>query len=103
MGYRESKCGKTGNCFVYDHNKFRHYLHGGAIAFMAIGSLFDFCTIFFADRVQNFYEDEEKKEEEEENSTPSVSFNQKAGLTVLNPTYGRRSMENLTPDFERGN
>ncbi|KAJ6218400.1 hypothetical protein RDWZM_009557 [Blomia tropicalis] len=54
----ESKCGKTGNCWVYDQTKFRNYLHGAAISFMAIGSLFDFLMIFFSNRVKNFYEDE---------------------------------------------
>lgn len=45
---------------MYDHDKFRNYLHGGAITFFALGSLFDFLLIFFADRVKNFYDDEDE-------------------------------------------
>ena len=58
----ESKCGKTGNCWVYDHDKFRNYLHGTALTFMMIGSFFDFITIFYAGRVRNFYEDDDEVE-----------------------------------------
>ena len=60
----ESKCGKTGNCWVYDHDKFRNYLHVAAIGFIAIGSCFDFATIFLAGRVKNFYEDDDEEEED---------------------------------------
>lgn len=63
----EEKCGKTGNCWVYDHDKFRTYLHGTVIAFTAIATLFDFLMIFFAGRVQSFYDeqDDDAKAEQE--------------------------------------
>jgi len=40
-------------------------LHGGAITFFALGSLFDFLLIFFADRVKNFYDDESDRKIEQ--------------------------------------
>lgn len=56
-------CGKTGNCWVYDVDKFRYYLHTAAFFFMMLGSLFDVGVIFYADRIKNIYDDEELEEE----------------------------------------
>ncbi|CAG2173397.1 unnamed protein product [Oppiella nova] len=54
----ESKCGKTGNCWIYDQDKFRYYLHGTALAFMCVGSLMDLGIIWNAKkRLTNFYDD----------------------------------------------
>ena len=55
----ERTCGKRGNCWLYDQDKFRYFLHGSAFAFMMIGSLFDFGIIFMSNRIKNFYEDPE--------------------------------------------
>lgn len=54
----EQRCGKNGNCWLYDQEKFRYYLHGACVFFMALGSIFDFIMIFFSDRIKNFYEEE---------------------------------------------
>ncbi|KAH9403607.1 hypothetical protein TYRP_014791 [Tyrophagus putrescentiae] len=59
----ETKCGKTGNCWLYDHDKFRNYLHTAAIVFILLGSVFDFAMIFFADRVKNIAQDDQEEEE----------------------------------------
>lgn len=69
----ESKCGKTGNCWLYDHDKFRTYLHSAAIFAMLIGSAFDFAMIFFADRIENIAQDEE---EEDDNKKENVQMRQ---------------------------
>ena len=54
----EEKCGKTGNCWIYDQDKFRYYLHGTALAFMCVGSLMDLGIIWNAKkRLTNFYDD----------------------------------------------
>ena len=71
----ESKCGKTGNCWIYDHDKFRKYLHGGAITFFAIGSLFDFLMIFFSDYVRNFYDDDEDDNKKPKKIEPTIRVN----------------------------
>ena len=51
---------------MYDHDKFRNYLHTAAIVFILLGSVFDFAMIFFADRVKNIAQDDQEEEEEEE-------------------------------------
>lgn len=61
----ETKCGKTGNCWLYDNDKFRNYLHSAAIVFILIGSLFDALMIFFADRVKNIAQDDQEEENQE--------------------------------------
>lgn len=58
----EKKCGKTGNCWIYDQEKFRYRLHLVTIIFMTLGSVFDFALIFFADRYKNLYGDDEEDE-----------------------------------------
>ena len=55
--------GKTGNCWLYDIDKFRKYLHGAAFAFMIIGSLFDIGIIIMANRIKNLYGDEEEDDD----------------------------------------
>ncbi|KAI1305991.1 Solute carrier organic anion transporter family member 3A1 [Halotydeus destructor] len=53
-------CGKKGNCWLYDNERFRYYLHGSATAFMFIGSLADILVIYYSSRMTNIYgEDEE--------------------------------------------
>ncbi|CAG2104430.1 unnamed protein product [Medioppia subpectinata] len=53
----ESKCGKSGNCWLYDQDRFRYTLHGTALAFITIGSLFDLGIIYNANLIQNFYDE----------------------------------------------
>ncbi|CAG2172669.1 unnamed protein product [Oppiella nova] len=53
----ESKCGKTGNCWIYDQDKFRYYLHGTALVFVCVGSLMDLGIIYNAKHIKNFYDD----------------------------------------------
>ncbi len=60
----EKTCNKRGNCWIYDQNKFRYYLHGSAFAFMTVGSLFDLGIIFMSSKIKNFYDDEKKVTDE---------------------------------------
>ena len=55
----EQSCGGTGNCWLYDTEKFRYYLHGAAFTFMTIGSIFDAFVIYFAKNMRNLYDDDE--------------------------------------------
>ena len=64
-------CGGRGNCWLYDSDKFRNYLHWTAIAFMTVGSIFDIFVIYFSKRMQNLYGDDEP-EEIAMQSTPSA-------------------------------
>lgn len=65
----ESKCGTTGNCWVYDHDRFRNFLHGTVVFCLVIASFFDLVAIFLADRVKNFYDDDEVEKKIENEKT----------------------------------
>ncbi|XP_076326319.1 solute carrier organic anion transporter family member 74D-like [Tachypleus tridentatus] len=56
----EESCGKSGNCWVYDSEKFRYYLHGASISFIFVGSLFDVIVFLLSGRLKNFYDEEGK-------------------------------------------
>ena len=60
----ESKCGRRGNCWLYDQHQFRRIFLGISTAFMAVGSLFDFIIIFYADQMKSMYGEEEEGEVE---------------------------------------
>ncbi|CAG2102524.1 unnamed protein product [Medioppia subpectinata] len=54
----ESTCGKTGNCWLYDQDRFRYVLHGFTLTLIIMGSLFDLGIIAKASRIKNFYDDD---------------------------------------------
>ncbi len=55
-------CGKTGNCWLYDIEKFGHYLHLSSFTLLMIGTLFEIPIIFYANRIKNMFEDENENE-----------------------------------------
>jgi hypothetical protein len=59
----EESCGGKGNCWLYDSEKLKVYLHGAAFAFMAMGSLFDILVIYYSPRMQDLYGDEEEEDD----------------------------------------
>jgi hypothetical protein len=81
----EESCGSRGNCWLYDSEKFRYYLHGASFAFMSVGSLFDLFVIYYSKRMTNLYEEDEEPSFEmteekglkksEEKSPRSLSYN----------------------------
>lgn len=58
----EKSCGKTGNCWLYDLDKFRVYLHASSFMFLMVGVLCECGTIIYASRVRNIYEEDEEIE-----------------------------------------
>ena len=64
----EKACGKKGNCWLYDQDKFRYYLHGSAFAFMMVGTCLDIGVIALSSRLKNFYDEDEEKEQGKEES-----------------------------------
>ncbi|CAG2100161.1 unnamed protein product [Medioppia subpectinata] len=64
----ESKCGKTGNCLVYDSDKFRNRLHGLTLTLYYIGSVFDIIVVLLSKRIKNLYEDEEEEDQESDDN-----------------------------------
>ena len=61
-----NRCGKTGNCWLYDQSKLRNYLHGFTILCLLSGNIFDFGAIFFSHRIRNFYDDDEEVEKSDD-------------------------------------
>lgn len=57
----ESTCGKSGNCWLYDLDKLRVYLHSTAFGFLMVGAIFDILIYFYADRL-NLYEEDDDDE-----------------------------------------
>lgn len=62
----EEKCGSTGNCWLYDADLFRKLLHGSALGFMMVGTLFDIGIIMLSSRIGNLYEDEDEDDEDDQ-------------------------------------
>ncbi|XP_067138889.1 solute carrier organic anion transporter family member 74D-like [Centruroides vittatus] len=60
----EENCGKTGNCWLYDTDKFRYYLHGLGITLLLAGNFFHIGIFCLSHRLKNFYEDEKEGEKE---------------------------------------
>ena len=84
----EEKCGKTGNCWIYDQDKFRYYLHGTALAFMCVGSLMDLGIIFNAKRIKNFYDestDDNEEQETKNGDNTNIPLNSVPDLTGADP------------------
>ncbi|KFM75768.1 Solute carrier organic anion transporter family member 5A1, partial [Stegodyphus mimosarum] len=57
----EESCSKTGNCWLYDSDKFRFYLHGMSMLLISIGICFDVVVFLLSDRMSNFYGEEDEK------------------------------------------
>lgn len=55
----ENTCGKSGNCWIYDLDKLRVYLHSTAFGFLMVGALFDVLIYFYADRLNLYEEDDD--------------------------------------------
>lgn len=72
----EEKCGKTGNCWIYDAEKFRYYLHGLAGIFTLVGIICDFFIVYHSKNIKNFYEDEE--EDDDDNDSVKGKKNRKS-------------------------
>ena len=55
----QETCEQKGNCWIYDKEKFRIYLHAASFAFMAVSVILDAFLIYFSKRITNLYGDEE--------------------------------------------
>ncbi|XP_076338808.1 solute carrier organic anion transporter family member 74D-like [Tachypleus tridentatus] len=62
----EETCGETGNCWVYDSEKFRYSLHGTSLAFLILSIIFDFLVFLLSSRLKNFYSDDGKDSQTDE-------------------------------------
>ncbi|KAG0410911.1 hypothetical protein HPB47_011975 [Ixodes persulcatus] len=69
----EEKCGRRGNCWLYDIEKLRFSLHLITVVFLAVASLCYVAVVFFSGRITNFYEDDLEEEKGEEDPHGSKS------------------------------
>ncbi|GBL94497.1 Solute carrier organic anion transporter family member 5A1 [Araneus ventricosus] len=61
----EESCGKTGNCWIYDADKFRFLLHGVSAGFVFLGCLTDVLVCVLSPRLKNLYDDDDDKPKKE--------------------------------------
>lgn len=69
----EEKCGKQGNCWVYDTDKLRNYLHGASFGLILIGTFFDFLVFLYSKRVKNFYGEDNQNNVSGKNQTETLT------------------------------
>lgn len=62
----EEKCGRQGNCWVYDADKLRYSLHLTTVAFLAVAGLCYIGIAFISGRITRFYEDDLAEEEKDD-------------------------------------
>jgi hypothetical protein len=92
----ESSCGKNGNCWLYDLEKFRYLLHGTAVAFMCVGTLFDIGIWFYADRLKGLYDEEEDEEDDKEDDSRAVPADKPPPFPINEPPiYANNSLHEL--------
>ena len=54
----QESCKKTGNCWLYDADKFRLYFHGGALFFWFLSYACDVLIFHYSKSLKNIYDDE---------------------------------------------
>ncbi|XP_054164681.1 solute carrier organic anion transporter family member 74D-like [Oppia nitens] len=62
----ESKCGQTGNCLVYDSDKFRRRIHGLTLGLYFAGSVFDLIVVLLSSRIKNLYNDDTDDDDDDD-------------------------------------
>lgn len=55
----ESTCGQTGNCWLYDMDRFRVFFHSTAVGFLLVGISLEVGAVAMAGRVRNLYDDDD--------------------------------------------
>lgn len=98
----EESCGGKGNCWLYDSEKFRHYLHGAAFTFMTIGSVFDIFVIYFSKSMKNLYDDEDVEEDANRAAATDATLSPLA-LSPLALQDSRRSSHQHRADSDDDN
>lgn len=54
----EKTCGQTGNCWLYDMDRFRVFFHSTAVGFLLVGISLEVGAVAMAGRVRNLYDDD---------------------------------------------
>lgn len=69
------KCGRQGNCQLYDSIKFRHLLHYSSAGFILIGVIFDFLVWYYGKEMELYGDDVAKKPNDSDESTENEPLN----------------------------
>ncbi|CAG2168882.1 unnamed protein product, partial [Oppiella nova] len=56
----QETCGRTGQCWLYNTDRFRHLLHGTAFTLTLIATLTSTAIILFSNRLKDFYGDKDQ-------------------------------------------
>lgn len=79
-----SSCSDTssqkGNCWLYDPDKFRNYLHATSFTMVMIGSILDCCVIYFAHKMNHLYVDDDELGEVDGSRKQSTKENEDSEL-----------------------
>lgn len=76
----EKSCGKTGNCWVYDTDKFRFLLHGVSAGFVFLGCVTDIFVWILSPRLRNLYEEDEDDEKKAEDTIDEQDIINNGGM-----------------------
>lgn len=73
------KCGRRGNCSLYDPLKFRYYLHSNGALFILLGALFDLLVWYYGKDLELYGDTTDEKlkslEKEKDDSPESEPLN----------------------------
>ncbi|CAG2112892.1 unnamed protein product, partial [Medioppia subpectinata] len=70
-------CGRTGQCWLYNTDRFRHLLHGTAFSLILLATLSSTAILFFANRIKDFYgnKDDDQTSNNDRNLEMSLTVN----------------------------
>ncbi|KAI1297651.1 Solute carrier organic anion transporter family member 1A1 [Halotydeus destructor] len=68
----ETSCGNKGNCWFYDQEKFRNYLHWTSISFLVAATFFDIFVIYYAKDLKDMYKDDEEDAKDDKKKNNNV-------------------------------
>ncbi|GIY61150.1 solute carrier organic anion transporter family member 2A1 [Caerostris extrusa] len=94
----EKSCGKTGNCWIYDADKFRFLLHGVSAGFVFLGCLTDVMVCILSPRLKNLYDDDDEdaaKKKNEKGIDENEIVNNGGMLGVLKTGVANGSLNSL--------
>lgn len=83
----EEKCGRRGNCWVYDADKLRYTLHLVTIIFLAIAGLCYICQFLLSGRIKRFYEDdlaEDSSSDQQDQNEDKGTINEALSVESIN-------------------
>ena len=72
----QKTCGRTGQCWLYNIDRFRHLLHGTTFTLLIIATLSSTSILLFANRLKNFYgNSDNQKSEDNKNIEMNITVN----------------------------